>query len=62
MQDTIDKMTLIRSRHKAAQDRQESYAEQHRREMEYKEDEKMFLQVLLCKGILWFGNKGKLSP
>ncbi|KAK6147835.1 hypothetical protein DH2020_018747 [Rehmannia glutinosa] len=47
---------------KAAQDRQKSYVDQHRREMEYEVGEKVFFRVSPWKGILRFGKKGKLSP
>ncbi|KAK6162850.1 hypothetical protein DH2020_002691 [Rehmannia glutinosa] len=44
------------------EDRQKNYIDQHRREMEYEVDEKVFLRVSPWKGILRFGKKGKLSP
>ena len=62
VQDTMDKVKLIKSRLKAAQDRQKSYADQHRREMEYKVGEKVFLRVSPWKGVIRFSQKGKLSP
>ena len=58
----MDKVKLIKSRLKAAQDRQKIYADQHRREMEYKVGEKVFLRVSPWKGVIWFSQKGKLSP
>ena len=62
MQLTAEKINVIKSKLKAAQDRQKSYTDQHRREMEYKVEEKVFLRVSPWKGIMRFGNKGKLSP
>ncbi|KAJ8748467.1 hypothetical protein K2173_003363 [Erythroxylum novogranatense] len=62
IQDTVDKVQLIRSRIKAAQDRQKSYVDQHRREMEYSVGDRVFLRVSPWKGVLRFGRKGKLSP
>ncbi|KAL0313697.1 UNVERIFIED_CONTAM: Retrovirus-related Pol polyprotein from transposon, partial [Sesamum calycinum] len=47
---------------KAAHDRQKSYADKHRREMEYEVGEKVFLKVSPWRGILRFGKQGKLSP
>ncbi|KAL0447841.1 UNVERIFIED_CONTAM: hypothetical protein Slati_1912000 [Sesamum latifolium] len=47
---------------KAAQDRQKSYVDKHRREMEYEVGDKVFLKVSPWKGILRFGRQGKLSP
>ena len=62
VQMTADKINIIKSKLKAAQDRQKSYSDQHRKEMEYQVDEKVFLWVSSWKGIMRFGNKGKLSP
>ena len=58
----MDKVKLIRSRLKAAQDRQKSYAAQYRRKMEYEVGNKVFLKVAPWRGILRFGKQGKLSP
>ena len=62
IQNAVDKIDIVKSRLKAVQDRQKSYADQHRREMEYQVGEKVFLKVSPWKGVLRFGNKGKLSP
>ena len=59
---TVDKVNIIKGRLKAAQDRQKSYTDQHRREMTYEVGDKMFLRVSPWKGIIRFGKKGKLSP
>ncbi|KAJ8755277.1 hypothetical protein K2173_019075 [Erythroxylum novogranatense] len=61
IQDTVDKVKLIRSRIKAAQDRQKSYVDQHQREMEYSVGDRVFLQVSPWRGVLRFSQKGKLS-
>ncbi|XP_022869901.1 uncharacterized protein LOC111389241 [Olea europaea var. sylvestris] len=55
----IDK---IRMRIKIAQDRQKSYANKRRKELEFEVREKVFLKVAPTKGILQFGKKGKLKP
>ena len=47
---------------KAAQDRQKSYADLHRRDIEYAVGDKVFLKVSPWKDILRFGRHGKLSP
>ncbi|KAK6160494.1 hypothetical protein DH2020_003875 [Rehmannia glutinosa] len=52
IQDTVEKVKIVKSRLKAAQDRQKSYIDQHRREMEYEVGEKVFLRVSPWKGIL----------
>ena len=58
----VDKIDVIKGELKAAQDRQKSYADQHCKEMEFQVGEKVFLRVSPWKGIMRFGNKGKLSP
>ena len=45
MQLTVDKVNVIKSKLKAVQDRQKSYADQHRKEMEFDIGEKVFLKV-----------------
>ena len=62
VQMTVDKIDIIKSKLKAAQDRQKSYSDQHRKEMEFQVGEKVFLRVSPWRGIMRFGNKGKLSP
>ncbi|KAL2232344.1 UNVERIFIED_CONTAM: Transposon Tf2-11 polyprotein [Sesamum indicum] len=62
VQETVDKIKIIKKCLKAAQDRQKSYVDKHRREMEYEVGEKVFLKVSPWRGILRFGKQGKLSP
>ncbi|KAL0329358.1 UNVERIFIED_CONTAM: hypothetical protein Sradi_4922500 [Sesamum radiatum] len=45
VQQTVDKIQTVKKYLKAAQDRQKSYVDKHRREMEYKIREKVFLKV-----------------
>ena len=47
---------------RAAQDRQRSYADLKRRDIEYEPGERVFLRVSPWRGILRFGKKGKLAP
>lgn len=54
VQDTVDKVNVVKSRLKAVQERQKSYVDQHRREIEYKVGEKVFLRVSPWKGIIRF--------
>ncbi|KAL0401278.1 UNVERIFIED_CONTAM: hypothetical protein Slati_4157700 [Sesamum latifolium] len=61
VQETVDKIQTVKQCLKAAQDRQKSYVDKHRREMEYEVGEKVFLRVSPWRGILRFGRKGKLS-
>ncbi|XP_017647696.1 uncharacterized protein LOC108487867 [Gossypium arboreum] len=60
--ETKDKVRLIQDRLKAASDRQNSYADLHRRDIEYFVGDCVFLKVSPCKKVLRFGRKGKLSP
>ncbi|XP_052888008.1 uncharacterized protein LOC128296615 [Gossypium arboreum] len=60
--DTVDKVKLIRDRLKEASDRQKSYADLKRREIEYAVGDLVFLKVSPWKKVLGFGWKGKLSP
>ena len=62
IQETVDKVNAVKSRIKAAQDRQKSYADQHPREMNYAVDDKVFLRVSPWKVVIRFGKKGELSP
>ncbi|XP_058000799.1 uncharacterized protein LOC131179100 [Hevea brasiliensis] len=59
---TADKIHMIRSRLKAAQDRQKSYVDLKRRDIEYYVGDKVFLKISPCKGVIRFGKRGKLSP
>jgi hypothetical protein len=62
MQDTIDKVALIRRRLSTTQDRQKSYANMHWRNLEFAKGDKVFLRVAPMKGVTRFGKKGKLNP
>ncbi|XP_075091943.1 uncharacterized protein LOC142172076 [Nicotiana tabacum] len=62
VQQTEDKVKIIKDRLNIASDRQKSYANLKRREIEYKVGDKVFLKVFPWKKIMRFGQKGKLSP
>ena len=47
---------------KIAQDRQKSYADNRRRDLEFQVGDKVFLKISPWKGIIRFGRRGKLSP
>ncbi|XP_019150573.1 PREDICTED: uncharacterized protein LOC109147369 [Ipomoea nil] len=47
---------------KAAQDRQKSYADRARRQVEFAVGDKVWLRVSPNRGVMRFGRKGKLSP
>ncbi|XP_070014033.1 uncharacterized protein [Nicotiana sylvestris] len=57
----MEKFKLIKVRLKTAQSRQKSYLDVRRRDLEFKEDDWVFLKVSPMKGIMQFGRKGKLS-
>ena len=62
VKDTEEKVQAIWQRLKAASDRQKSYADLKRRDIEYEVGDKVFLRVFSWRKILQFGKKGKLSP
>ncbi|XP_076929936.1 uncharacterized protein LOC143594534 [Bidens hawaiensis] len=62
VQRTTDQIIQIRERLKAARDRQKSNADIRRKPLEFKERDKVLLKVSPWKGVVQFGNKGKLSP
>ena len=62
VQETTEKIQLIRERLHTAQSRQKSYADRRRRPLEFQEGDYVFLKVSPKKGVFIFGNKGKLAP
>ncbi|KAL0540811.1 hypothetical protein IC582_020826 [Cucumis melo] len=62
VQVTSDNIKLIWENLKIAQDRQKSYADKRRRDLEFQIGEQVFLKLSSCRGVLHFGRKGKLSP
>ena len=62
MQTTVDKVNVIRVRLKAAQDRQKSYADKRRKDLEFEVEDRVFLKLSPWKGVVRFGKRGKLSP
>jgi hypothetical protein len=62
VQDTLDKVVLIRQRLSVAQDQQKSYADVRQRMLEFAKGEKVFLRVAPMKGVTRIGKKGKLNP
>jgi len=62
IQQTKEKIELIRKRLTAAQDRQRKYADPTRKDMEFEIGEAVLLKVSPWKGLSRFGKKGKLSP
>nr|XP_009771404.1 PREDICTED: uncharacterized protein LOC104221942 [Nicotiana sylvestris] len=62
VQEAMDKVQLIRQRLFTAQSRQKSYADKRRRDLVFTFGDKVFLRVSPMKGVMRFGNRGKLSP
>ena len=60
--DTSEKVSLIRQRLLMAQSRQKSYADVRRRPLEFEIGDHVFLKVMLKRGVVRFGKRGKLSP
>ncbi|XP_070005297.1 uncharacterized protein [Nicotiana sylvestris] len=61
MHRAMEKVKIIKERLKTTQSRQKSYSDVRRRDLEFKEDDWVFLKVSPMKGITRFGKKGKLS-
>ena len=59
---TEAKVQVIQQRLKATSDRQKSYVDLKRKDVEYEVGDKVFLKVSLWRKVLRFGKKGKLSP
>ena len=53
---------IIRYRLQTTYSQQKSYVNHRRRELEFKEGDKLYLKILPMKGVDRFGKKGKLSP
>ena len=62
IQETEEKMKMIRERLKVANDRHKSYADMKRKDIHYEIGEKVLLKVSPWKKVMRFGKKGKLSP
>ncbi|KAG8489226.1 hypothetical protein CXB51_017295 [Gossypium anomalum] len=62
IKETEEKVKVIRNCLKAASDRQKSYVDLKRKEIEFKVGDRAFLKVSLWKKVLRFGRKGRLNP
>ncbi|XP_070046801.1 uncharacterized protein [Nicotiana tomentosiformis] len=58
----MEKVKIIMERLKTAQSHQKSYFDVRRIDLEFKEDDWVFLKISPMKVIMRFGKKGKLSP
>nr|GEX97993.1 putative reverse transcriptase domain-containing protein [Tanacetum cinerariifolium] len=62
IQETTEKIVLIKQRMQAAQDQQKNYADRKRKQMEFKIGDRVMLKVSPWKGVVRFGKRGKLNP
>ncbi|GKF39272.1 hypothetical protein Tco_0119333, partial [Tanacetum coccineum] len=62
VQETTDKVVLIKEKFKAARDRQKSYADNKRKPLEFEVRDQVLLKVSPWKSMMHFGKKGKLAP
>ncbi|GJS34487.1 putative reverse transcriptase domain-containing protein, partial [Tanacetum coccineum] len=58
---TNEKVVIAKEKLKEARSRQKSYVDRHRRALEFKPGDRVFLKVSPCIGVRRFGLKGKLS-
>ncbi|GKA62464.1 putative reverse transcriptase domain-containing protein [Tanacetum coccineum] len=61
VQETIDKVVLIKEKLKAARDHQKSYADNRRKPLEFEVGDRLLLKVSPWKGVIRFGKKGRLA-
>nr|GEW23409.1 putative reverse transcriptase domain-containing protein [Tanacetum cinerariifolium] len=62
IQETTEKIVLIKQRIQAAQDRQKSYVDLKRKPMEFEVRDMVMIKVSHWKGVVRFGKRGKLKP
>nr|GEX76525.1 hypothetical protein [Tanacetum cinerariifolium] len=60
--ETTKKIIQIKERLKTARSRQKSYADKRRKHLEFKVGDRVLLKVSLWKGVVQFGNNGKVGP
>ena len=62
VQITSEKVKVARHNLNIARDRQKSYADNRRRDLQLEKGDRVFLKISPWKGVLRFGKRGKLSP
>nr|GFA94739.1 putative reverse transcriptase domain-containing protein [Tanacetum cinerariifolium] len=60
--ETTDKIVQIKERLKVARDRQKSYVDKRRKQLEFSVGDKVLLKVSPRKGVVRFSKRSKLSP
>ena len=59
---TSEKVKVVHDNLKIARDKQRSYADNRRRDLQFKIGDRVFLKISPWKGVLRFGRRGKLNP
>ncbi|GKD85852.1 hypothetical protein Tco_1357006 [Tanacetum coccineum] len=62
VQETTNKVVLVKEKPKAARGRQKNYADKRRKPLEFEVGDRVLLRVSPWKGVMRFGKKGKLAP
>ncbi|GJZ49829.1 putative reverse transcriptase domain-containing protein [Tanacetum coccineum] len=62
VQETTDKVVVVKEKPKATRERQKSYVDYRRKPLEFEVGDRVLLKVTPWKGILHFREKGKLAP
>nr|GEW63284.1 putative reverse transcriptase domain-containing protein [Tanacetum cinerariifolium] len=62
VQETTDKVVLIKEKLKTARDHQKSYADNRHKPLEFEVGDQVLLKVSPWKGMIHFRKKGKLAP
>nr|GEW65313.1 putative reverse transcriptase domain-containing protein [Tanacetum cinerariifolium] len=62
VQETTDKVVLIKEKLKAARDRQKSYVDNRRKPLKFEVRDQMLQKESPWEGVMHFGKKGKLAP
>ncbi|GKC69504.1 putative reverse transcriptase domain-containing protein [Tanacetum coccineum] len=62
IQETIEKILQIKDRLKVARDHQKSYADKRRKPLEFSVGDYVLFKVSPWKGVVRFGEKGKITP
>ncbi|GKB86980.1 hypothetical protein Tco_0959252 [Tanacetum coccineum] len=62
VQETTDKVVLVKEKPKAVRDRQKSYVNYGRKPLEFEVGDHVLLKMTPWKGVVHFGKKSKLAP
>ncbi|GJR25747.1 putative reverse transcriptase domain-containing protein [Tanacetum coccineum] len=62
VQETTDKVVLVKENPKPTRDRQKSYVDYRCKPLEFEVGDRVLLKVTPWKGVVCFGKKGKLAP